>query len=352
MKKGMTFLTVVIAIIIVLIFASTATIAVINVSNNSKKIKFATEIAYVQEAVDNYYEKNREYPIKASVNVDINNVNSSDISQFLAEDKEDNIVMLYEIDYSLIGNIETIRGNRENGADEDIYAVSKKTGNVYYIKGERIGNVTYFTLTDELKDIIDYTQTNENAIVKDSISFIPSTLEWTNENIVTKILVPDNYTNISVIVLNNGNTTTISENYHVEDHYEYIVDSIQGNYSINVTYTNNLANSLTQTYSVTNFDNSAPTLDVSNRVDLKSTENDKKYSYIKVSNQKDDLSGIKCIKYERENIADDDIKTYFKTNGIELQGDIIEIDDSTKYVTIYIEDNAGNFTRAQVNVSI
>ena len=348
MKKGVTFLTVAVAVVIMMIFATTATIAIVNVANDSTKTKFATEIAYVQEAVDNYYNKNNEYPVSESVTVDLKDVKANDLVQFANEDKVNNTVLMYELDYSLIGNIETTYGNPTNNTSNDIYAVSKKTGMVYYLKGVKAGNTTYFTLTDDLKKRINYVDKDESAIIKDSISFKPSTTEWTNKNIVTTVKVPDKYTDVVVTIINNGVSSPFTTSTYVGDYYEYKIDNVAGNYTINVAYQNTNGETLTQSYSLSNFDNEAPTLKVSDKIELNSSEGN--YSYVKIDSKNDNLSGIKCIKYERENIDDSDIETYFKTNGIELNEDIIEIKDSTEYLTIYIEDNAGNFARAQIKV--
>lgn len=109
---------------------------------------------------------------------------------------------------------------------------------------------------------------------------------------------------------------------------------------------------MSQTYAITNFDNISPTFVVSDRIDLVSNDNNSSsYSYIEVKDVVDEFSGIKYIKYERENITDtnsqdavDDIAIYFKTNGINLNSDMIEIDENTKYITVYVEDNAGNYS--------
>ncbi len=358
MKKGITFMTIISAVIIMIIFISTVTISSMSILNNSNKTKFATEIAYIQEAVNNYLDKYNEYPILSSINVDLDNVEENDLEQFNDEDKTgDNIVVLYVLDFNKLGNIERIYG-KGNTSDKNIYALSKTTGKVYYLKGVNVGSTTYFTLTDDLKKIINYVPTNNNSVTKDGISFIPSTLNWTADIITTRIVVSDKYTDngkevdVSVRYSSNGEKKyTITK----DSNNECIVDDIIGNYSIKVKYGD--GNSQTQTFSITNFDNVPPSFEVSDRIDLISREEGTHYSYVEVKNVADDLSGIKSIKYERENISDtnknddfDEIATYFKTNGIELNGDIIEFDQSTKYITIYVEDNAGNYKCITKNV--
>lgn len=356
MKKGMTFITAGIAVVIMLILATTATVAIVNVSNDTTLTKFATEIAYVQEAVNNYHDKNNEYPVNNSVSVDLSQVNARDKVQFNLEEVNDNTILLYEIDYSKLGNIEIVYGNKSDNDLRDIYAVSKNTGKVYYLKGVKVGSTVYFTLNDTLKERISYVDTNEDTVTKDGISFIPSTNKWTNLKITTRVLVPNKYTDIVVSTINSsGTTSTITTNFEVESFLEYRVESITGNYSINVSYKNTNGDSLKQTYSVSNYDNVAPTASVSDRVDVIPKDGEDGYSYIKVSDVNDNLSGIKTIKYERELISSSDAPTYFRTNGIELQGDIIEVKEKstaekTRYVTIYIEDNAGNYRYISVDV--
>lgn len=199
MKKGITFITVIIAVIIMVIFASTVTISSISILNDSTKNKFATEIAFIQEAVNNYHDKHNEYPISNSVTVDLNDVSEKDIVQFVNEKKIGNSIVLYKLDFSKLGNIETIYGNIDD--EKDIYVVSKTSGVVYYLKGVNMNGTTYFTLTDDLKNLIDYVEINENTVTKDGISFIPSTLEWTSNSISTRVVVPSEYTDVSVSVM-------------------------------------------------------------------------------------------------------------------------------------------------------
>lgn len=353
-KDGMTFLTVMVAVVIMLIFASTVTIAAVNISNNSKKNKFATEIAFVQESVNNYFDKNNEYPIEESVNVNLASVNSNDKTQFESEENySTNVITLYKIDLSKLGKIEVVYGNGTNA--QDIYAVSKTTGKVYYLEGVQVSGTTYFTLTDDLKNIINYVDTNEETITKDGISFISSTLEWTNKPVSTRVLVPNKYTNVTIVAKKEGASLTfnVSDSISIDSFNEYIVNGSdsskeEGNYSILVSYQkmddNNQLVSYNQTYSVTNFDNDFPKLVLSDKQEMISNDGKEEYRYIRVEEQSDALSGIKYIKYERENISDEDAVIYFKNNGIELQGDIIEYDKNTKYLTVYIEDNAGNYT--------
>lgn len=261
MKRGMTFVAVMSTVAIMLILVSTATISALNVTNNSKKTKYATELAYIKEAVDNYYITYNTYPVKESVTVDLTQVEAGDKNQFSGENGYDsNSILLYVVDKEKLGITETVYGN---GADsKDVYVCSKETNNIYYLKGLKIGSTTYYTLTDELKKIINY----------DKDTSISNTQEPTE----TDTIPPE---------INLGNE----------------------------------------------------------KKELVSADGSEKHSYITVK-VSDNESGIKIAKFEREILEEETAKTYFKTNGIELQEDIIEIDENTKGVTVYVEDNAGNVT--------
>ena len=354
-KKGLTLAAVMVAVVIMIIFATTISIAAINISNDAKKNRFASEIAFVQEAVNNYYNKYNEYPVLESISVDLSNVKDIDIVQFSTENNyESKLIILYEINLSKLGELEITYGNSKT--EQDVYAVSKETGKVYYLEGVVVRNNTYFTLTDDLKKAINYVDSNQYLVTKDKISFIPSTTNWTNKPISTKLLVPQDYTNVTIVAKKDmtNESVKVSAAQSVDYFNEYMINDIgtsqvEGNYSIIVSYQKE-GISYNQTYSITNFDNVSPNLSVSDKVELVSKNEDDTYRYVKIEKQDDTLSGVKSIKYERENIAEEDAVIYFKNNGIELQSDIIEFDDKTKYITIYMEDNAGNYTLVRKSI--
>ena len=263
MKNGITFVAVMVTVAIMFILVSTVTISAINVINNSQKTKLATELAYVKEAVDNYYTTYNTYPIDESVKVKLDKVENDDKKQFEGEDGDtSDSIVLYVINKEKLGITETVYGNG-NVTDNDIYVFSKKTDSVYYLKGLKIGGKTYYTLTDDLKKIINYEESNFNSS-------------------------------------DEGNNTNRENNIKIE-----------------------LGNEIKA---------------------LVSSDGSEKHYYVPVKIT-DDLGEIKIKKFEREIFSsDEEAKIYFKTNGIELQEDIIELDEDTKGVTVYVEDNQGNLT--------
>ena len=87
-----------------------------------------------------------------------------------------------------------ITGNRGVGkTSDDIYTISTKSGIVYYAKGLKIGNITYYTLTDELKNLLNYNQKSNSVLTSKAIIFETSTNEWSNSKISCKIKIPKEY---------------------------------------------------------------------------------------------------------------------------------------------------------------
>ena len=172
MKKGITIITLIIMVVVMIILTTTVTITGVQALNNSKKLKFASELVFMQETIDNYSKENSgDLPITGS---EITNSNLPE-GQY------------YEIDTSLLGIIETTYGRKLNNDTNDIYVISKADNKVYYLKGLKIGNKVYFTLDDELKNIINYTDTK--IVSKDGIIFTPSITNYTNQAINVKVQI-------------------------------------------------------------------------------------------------------------------------------------------------------------------
>jgi type II secretory pathway pseudopilin PulG len=351
MKKGMTLLALLATIVIMSILLTTVTISGIATVNNANKMAFASEVSLLQESTDAYSTKNNgEFPIGNSVQLNISQVTTDSKTQFTGENiSADDKVVLYELDYKLLGITSLKYGLGKNGP-EDIYVVSKDTKRVYYAKGIPVGNKTYYTLTDDLKSLINYTTSDTNPITKDGIVFIPSNINWTKDNVTVQVKVPKNYSAISVTVGGSGITrTTIDSNYEIYD-----ISGITGNYTVIANYAIDAESPITNVkYDVTNVDAAPPTitLDKDNQQLLKSDIPEENYAYFKILSKADDLSGVKTVKYENERILDTEIESYFKSNGKNVYKDIITIDKGVREITVYIEDNAGNWTADFVTVS-
>ena len=166
-KKGISMIVLLITIAVFLILVTVVTISSNKILNNTKKKQFAREIYEVQNLVDKYKYEKEEYPYtilddntNESISIDITDEIKN---QFENEDiTEDNKVVLYSIDLNKIGAENITRGIKKDNNLKDVYAFSNKTGIVYYIDGYKVGNNTYYTLTDELKGQIGYGKDTSN----------------------------------------------------------------------------------------------------------------------------------------------------------------------------------------------
>ena len=338
-------------VIIMLILMTTILIAANSISDNSKRISFASEIKSIQQAVNSYVTKNEgEYPTVNSIVVDISKLDPTYQTQFTANQESvvDGKIILNEIDYQKIGITDLKYGNGKRGTN-DIYAVSTQTGKVYYVMGVTISNYSYYTLTSDLSKLL---KLNDNQIddTDPVIIFTPNKIEWTNQEIKVSIKIPKIFSLLEIKV--NGTEISITDPIEEGSYNVYNVSN-PGNYSIDVTYRkseDSTENSYAK-YSVTNFDNVAPTFTLS---EAKKMEGGNLSSYVDITSKVENGSGLKKIKYEYNGIYDsavsdedkNSVKSHFENNGINLdtKATVIPITKGTRKLTVYMEDNAGNWS--------
>lgn len=300
----------------------------------------------IQNAVDAYYTKNNAtFPVKDTVILDISNVRANVKGQFTenGETIVNNTITLCEIDYDKIG-IDALKYGRKQNGSQDVYVVSRKTGNVYYALGVKIGNDTYYSLSDDIKNILSY-NSGKNTVNAPVILFEASATDWTNQNVNLTVKVPIRYT-VSEVKINNS--ILVSQSSTSQGYYIYNVAQ-EGNYYVKVTYKDNSdVNQTTKEarYTVTNVDKEKPNIEFGNQIKVE-TENSIGYQEIK--SVSDSLSGIKKVKYDYGEYTED---SHFQNGGIEVTDNIIYLKNKYDKVTVYVEDNAGNYQIKVLNVTI
>lgn len=359
MKKGFSFIVLTASVVVILLLVTTVTIAGTTTANNSRKLSFAMELNALTQSVNSYANSNNgEYPVGNNIVVNISNIDSEYVSQFSDEEIVGNTVALAEIDYEKIGYTTLKYGNGKDG-ENDVYAVSPLTGKVYYAKGLKIGTKVYYTLTSELENTLSYNTQSSNAKNDTSlIVFSLSDTNWTKNTISLSIKVPNEYELVNILVNNtpytNYETTTEGKNkvYKI---------SRNGNFIVNVVCRKDgtSASQIEAKCNITNYDNTPPTLTVdTNLVELNAQESEDLLGFLRISEKGDTQSGIKYIKYETNSIfngtlTDEQkgiISAHFENNGIPIYSDIIPIEKGTRQVTVYIEDNAGNWKVQSINL--
>ena len=335
MKNGIAMVTLVVTIAVMLTLVSVITYTGLNTANTSKKMAFASEIKMVQECIDSYRTNNEgNFPTSDFVTIDLSNASIDVKKQFTDNGEEiiENKVYLSKIDYT---KLELNSLNRGLGqTSDDIYVLSTKSGIVYYAKGLKIGNITYYTLTYELKNLLSYNQKSNEVSISNPIVFKVSTTDWINSGKVEcSVKVPNNYSSKEPTF--NGN---IILDVQTSSEGEYITHkfNIDNNGIIEIKY-NDGKEDKTASYTINNFDKDIPTVSISKI----SNSNPDKKSYKIDANDK--TSGVKVIKYDIGNIANDNISNvYFYSNGIQVKDNIIQLDNDVSYITVYVEDKAGN----------
>lgn len=329
-KFGISLASVMIATLLIILLTTTITISINKVLENADKISFASEISSIQKSVTSYYMVNKEYPILSdSIIMDITNIKEKDI--FYNEEIIDNKIILNKIDYNKISYVSLKYGN--NLDESDLYGVSLSTGKVYYVKGIKFGNNIYYTLSDELNNVLSDSNIKNNV----PIIIIPSNIEWSNSNISVIVKVPKNYTNISVI----SGIDSYSLNAEEDNYYIYYIEK-EGNYTVEVKAKDDKGNVKEAMYKVENFDIEKPSINIDNHIILSEEYNSEIFGYYNIISVYDNLSGIGKIKYEYGRI-NDNIYNYFKTNGETVKDNKILVKRGYEYVTVFVEDNAKNY---------
>ena len=161
-KTGVSLIVLVVTIAVALIVMVAIVGSYKGIDKDAKKGEFAKELYTIQKQVDLYKLRNNKYPGEdTGILIDITKGADESVNyQFYQEVTPENfkaikldIAELVDLD---IDELKRGFGTDENGNpdSEDYYVISNDTGIVYYLKGEQIDKITYYTLTDELKQLI------------------------------------------------------------------------------------------------------------------------------------------------------------------------------------------------------
>ena len=152
-KSGISMVMVVIMVVVLVIISSTVVVTGSGIVAKTKLKKFGTEMLQVKEATNQYVKRksgNIDWNIKK---VSINSMTTEEIEQYSKENLTKDL-NLYVVDLKDIGAETATYGLDSTVISEDVYLYSIETGNIYYDKGYQYEDKVYYTLTDELMDII------------------------------------------------------------------------------------------------------------------------------------------------------------------------------------------------------
>ena len=289
---------------------------------------------------------NGNLPSNSEVITSIRDISTDEMqSQFQDEDiSNENTIVLNKIDMSMINPGTLQYGNGTEEKSDDIYCISKKTGRIYYARGCKIGSKTYYTLTDELKKAIKYTESNN---INDGIIFCDGNLESGIKEIDVKI--PESYLDIEIT----SSDASFEYSLEKESRYNIYKTKSKENSTITVKYkVNSDSEKKELKYNVEGVDNSGLTFSLSNVKKGVNGSTQKEEKYVTIENISKENSQIKIKKYANIYVSEEESKEYFKNNGIDVKDNIVNIDNSLAgNITVYIEDKSGNYHIEYVNLN-
>lgn len=326
-KKGISLISMSIVIAIMIILLSTISISLTFSITNAKKLTFAKEMYNIQSIVDEYAlnEGTLFYAIESI------EVTPTDLTQFQGEIATNGKILLETIELSQLGIKNTNYGNKELGNNEsekakDVYAVSKNTGRVYYIAGFKSNGKVYYTLTEELREMIEKKQ-NLN-IAEETITFTANKSGWSKDAITVKVTVPDDYTSSSISI-NNANIQYSSSTENGVTYYNINTSNVLESYTVTINCAKNGITS-TATY-VAKIDKTNPVI---------SKDVSASNSTVVRLNAIDNESGVKYFKYVEGVIQSENAREYIYAYGRKVSASGFK---SGNNYTVYAEDNAGNY---------
>ena len=331
-KKGISLVSISIAVIVMLVLVSAISISLTYSINNAKKMAFAKEIYNIQSLVDEYLEREETLP----PTIESIQIVPSDVSQFNLETLSNGTILLETLDLQGLDIKNTSYGNKEIGKNEtekqkDVYAVSLATGKVYYVAGFEIAGKKYYTLTDELRQMIEKKQ-NLN-IGEKTVTFTPNTVGWGKDAVTVTVSVPTEFTSPS-ITINNANIKYTSSSANGVVYYNVNTGKVAEPYTVTVNYTKGgVVSSATYTAKI---DKTSPVISK----DLNIANTSERINGLKAV---DTESGMKYFKYAEGVISLADAKSYISAYGKNITDGSINFKNKQNY-TLYAEDKVGNYS--------
>lgn len=165
--KGITLVTLILAIVIMLIISSVIIYNAGTGMNTRALNNMYNDITIIKDKVDIYYSQYGTLPIiKTSyTNIkNIENININDNENYYVVDLEalENITLIYGKDYK------SYKQNQDN-EKTDLYIINEQSHTIYYVKGITLDNKNYYTIPNEYTKVeipevnrLKLTQINNN----------------------------------------------------------------------------------------------------------------------------------------------------------------------------------------------
>lgn len=353
-KEGISLAVLAITIVVSIILLSALTVNLNSNIKKSKISKFVYDISNIEDALNSYYILKNELP-KNSEELDINGLKAYQTDEELYNEitkNNDTKNTFYFLNLDEIG-VENTSYIKEN---KDQYVFSYPNFNVYYLKGEKIGNIKYFSITDKIDEKILKNNDNsvDNSVISvnkgDGLKVVYDGSNWKNKLQITTEYNSTSYKlNISVVDVNNVTKNFLKTNGEKNFENATDIDSSLANVDIKkiIFELKNSNNEIisSETINTSNYDPLSPSI---SNADTNGTYED--MNTISFDLKDEGKSGLKEVRYEY--IGSDYVKKdleYMKTKAKSMDvseitnGRIsIKVPKDINTVEVVVIDNAGN----------
>ena len=186
-NKGITLVTLILAIVIMLIISSILIYSASTATRTKALNSMYNDINALTNKIQIYYSKYGEIPIikEQYTNVtNVNLINQNDNDKYYVIDLEllENIKLSYGKDYSKYKQ-------SANAELTDIYVINEQSHNMYYIKGVQVDEITYYTIPGEYTKVDVPTVSKKIQVGKKYYATMELAIESIPNNEETSILL-------------------------------------------------------------------------------------------------------------------------------------------------------------------
>lgn len=139
MKKGITITTLSVAVAVMLIISTTVSVVGVRIINTANYEDYKSKVKRMADVVLEYINTNKTLPTTGEV------ISTDSLSNDFRNELTNNGDLdtnLYVIDVNLLDIVTNI--GKGTIQDEDVFVVSPKTNNVYYLRGRLYRGTTYY----------------------------------------------------------------------------------------------------------------------------------------------------------------------------------------------------------------
>lgn len=371
MKKGLSLLVLTITILVMIVLASVVIFISANVSNNSKKAAFASDLSQLEDLVLEYYLAEGSLPVVTTSTIydkstfTILITDGKDFLKNEISENGDDDAFFYKLDLGKLDIKSAKRGLEEDGDITDSYYVASNTFNVYYLQGEEIAGEYYFSLSENLtgkiktanNQVLDKTDVTVSSITG-AIKLTKNTAEFTNALTVDAKVVLETGETMKYFIAGQE-ITVASENTTID-----VANIVSNNSNIKIAFYQSEANKylLAQKYSgdavvaeaklnISNLDILAGDISSAN---IKYSKYNK-FTLAKISGYTDlGGSGVKeaRVLYTEKisgdayytNLPETITKEYVKQAGKKFDAAMLKLPSDVKKFALVLIDNAGNIS--------